>query len=221
MGKTWSIDKQISKLLDVSVFGVSIADPAGEIVYANPALLKLFKTTKENFVGRNAKDFYATPNIRELIISKLSMYNYVKDEEVELVRPDGSHFMAALSFHLTEFAGTNHYFCNFFDLTSRVEMEKKLIDQQTELLEKAYFEEVAKLASKTAHEINNPLTIIKGMLMVLNDEVSSDDSVDREKLAYLLGKSQEAINRIAKGVDELREFSDKAKTDKTLRAVKK
>ena len=47
-------DKIIRNILDSNLFGASAADMEGKLIYANSALLKLFRTTSENFIGKHA-----------------------------------------------------------------------------------------------------------------------------------------------------------------------
>lgn len=197
----WSIDRKREELLDIVVIGVSIATPEGDIVYANQALLDLFETTKEKFVGRNAREFYVNPDERKIIIDKLQANEKVRDIEVELVRDNGTTFQSSLSLHLNEYAGSNHYFCLFFDLTKRIELENLVIEKNNELLKAKHFEELFELSQKLAHEIYNPLSIVKGNMMVLRETLKKED--DLSQYDDIFERSLRAIDRITDSVNAL------------------
>lgn len=203
---SWSIDSNIRNFLDVSLVGSSIVDPAGKIVYANKSLIELFNTSQESFVGRVASDFYADPNERFDIISDLRAKNFVKDLTVRLKRDNGPEFSASLSFVLSEYAGEDHYFCLFYDLTDRLVIEEQLKIQVAKELRIQHLEKFLELGNKTADKINNPLNIINGLYDVINDELQKE-TIDIEKIKSLTEKVKHSINRIAGTVKELNQIT--------------
>jgi signal transduction histidine kinase len=62
------------------------------------------------------------------------------------------------------------------------------------------------LANETAHDINNPLTVVKGLLLVIKKEVNKEN-IDIHKINLLAAKAEKAIHRIADGVTQLRKSS--------------
>ncbi len=202
------IDENVKQLLNVSLFGASIATSQGEIIFANQSLLNLFKSTEENFVGRMSKEFYAHEEQRTLIMSELQKNNAVKDTSVLLKRDDGSHFWASLSFAMSEYAGEDCYFCWFYDVTERIEMENSLREQTERAARTGRLSAQAELVKRAAHEINNPLTVIRGTIFALKKELEKDN-LNKENLVKVVEKASNAINRIAEGIETIREVAKK------------
>jgi signal transduction histidine kinase len=80
-------------------------------------------------------------------------------------------------------------------------------DQVVQLAQASRLSSLGAMAGGIAHEINNPLTIIMGMLTMTLKELSSDRAVDREKLAGILTKAKQYTERISKIVKGIRALS--------------
>lgn len=203
---SWNLDESIRNFLDISLLGASIVDPEGVIVYVNTALAELFQTTTGSMVGKLASDYYADPSVRFPIINELLKNKQVKDRMVELKRENGSTYHASLSFFLSEYAGVDHYFCLFYDLTERltIEAESKLKAKNEARIE--HLEKLVELGRHTADQINNPLTIIQGLYHVIKSELNKEHP-DSAKIEVLNEKIESAIQRIAQSVSDLNKVS--------------
>lgn len=203
---SWNLDESIRNFLDISLVGASIVNPEGIIVYANESLAELFKTETELMVGRSAAEFYAEPSDRFSIIDELLKNKQVKNKVVELKRDDNSTFFGSLSFFLSEYAGINHYFCLFYDLTERIKIEEDLKFKAKQEAKIEHLERLVKLSSRTADQINNPLTIIQGLYHVINAELEKPEP-DHHRIQQMSQKIESAIGRIAEYVRELNKIS--------------
>jgi PAS domain S-box-containing protein len=97
------------------------------------------------------------------------------------------------------------------DITDRKRLEKEAMDAQSKLLHSSKLASVGLLAAEVAHEIKNPLAIIKGHVEVIADaleEMGGSDEVERS-----LDKQNKAIERVEKIVNGLRTF---ARPDKDI-----
>lgn len=202
---SWNLDDSIRSFLDVSLIGASIVSPEGQIVYANNSLAELFELIhSDEMVGNTAIDFYVDPTDRFPIIDELLKNKFVKDKKVKLKKKDGSHFYASLSFFLSEYAGVDHYFCLFYDLSDSLKREEMARVEAENQAKISYLENLIMLRSHTADKINNPLTIIQGLFHIINVELEKDE-IDREKIQSYSQKINDAVSRIAEYVKELNE----------------
>jgi PAS domain S-box-containing protein len=70
--------------------GILFNTPAGQILDANPALVRMLGyTSKEDLLGRNLTDFYADPSHRSALIAEIETKGFVQDVEITLVRKNG------------------------------------------------------------------------------------------------------------------------------------
>ena len=92
------------------------------------------------------------------------------------------------------------------DITERIVEEKVIEDQRTALLASARLSSLGQMAGGIAHEINNPLSIIKAG----SDQIElllSRPNIDIDRLRSLSGTITKTVDRIAKIVSGLRDFS--------------
>ena len=85
-------------------------------------------------------------------------------------------------------------------------MEKELHVTPTAGHKRTHVQRMVQLANETAHDINNPLTVVKGLLLVIKKEANRE-TPDIDKINLLVAKAEKAILRIADGVTQLRKSS--------------
>lgn len=80
-------------------------------------------------------------------------------------------------------------------------------DQVVQLAQASRLSSLGAMAGGIAHEINNPVTIIMGMLKMIIKELQSDKPVNREKISGVLEKARQYTERISKIVKGIRALS--------------
>lgn len=72
--------------------GILFSTPGGEILDANPALVRMLGyDSKEDVRGRNLSDLYFDPQHRSALISEIDVSGSVQDVEILLMRKGGRH----------------------------------------------------------------------------------------------------------------------------------
>lgn len=92
----------------------------------------------------------------------------------------------------------------FKDVTEKVIQQKKLLDTQAVMAQSTKLASLGEMAAGVAHEINNPLAIIKANAQLLQDMAS-----DNPKIVQKIESVLKACSRIIKIVSGLQNFSRK------------
>jgi two-component system, NtrC family, sensor kinase len=160
-------------VMEAAANGVLITDPAGIIIWANPALTRLTGYTSEEIIGRSPavlksgvhnKDFYD------------AMWQTIQSGKVwygELVnrRKDGTHYFEEMT--ITPVLDKNGQIENFVaikqDISRRkhIELEGQRLEIQLRHAQK--LESIGQLAAGIAHEINTPTQFIGDNLSFMKE----------------------------------------------------
>jgi len=91
------------------------------------------------------------------------------------------------------------------------ESNRRLQDTQEQLVQSERLAAVGKLAARVAHEVNNPLAIIKTTIRIMRNQSPEDSSANRH-----LEMIDEEIGRIARILRELLDFSRPSPTEQAV-----
>lgn len=98
------------------------------------------------------------------------------------------------------------------DVTDEQVAKKELISERAKNSQASKLATLGEMASGIAHEINNPLTIIRGYLKMI-EFMTLEKDISREEIIDSIKKSQKAIERTSKIVSSLKYFSRDASQD--------
>ena len=101
----------------------------GKFIEVNPALLKIFGyQDKEAFLKINVSDLYINPNGRINVINKLEKQGFLKEEELELKKKDGTIIICSVSASIVknEQGEITYYDGIIEDITERKTIEQAL-----------------------------------------------------------------------------------------------
>jgi len=107
--------------------------PKGKFIEANPANIKMFGyDNKMDFLKINVSDLYQNPEDRKKFNQKMQKDKYVKNEELQLKRKNGSTFWGSVSaVAVTDKKGKIvHYDGTIIDINERIKMEQELIKKE-------------------------------------------------------------------------------------------
>ena len=156
------------------------------------------------------------------------MFKKAKESE-EMIRKDGNEIHLELSLSVLS-SDKNHlvFVVNSLEdkrklqelnqnLEQRINQEvEKYIQKdklhQQEQIKNAKLTSIGALAAGIAHEINTPLTYIKGNLELMSYDIMDLPQSDiKDRMSYDSEKMKEGINRIANIVESMREMSQSSK----------
>ncbi len=175
-------EKRYRTLFEDSRDAIWTATVKGEIIDANEAALELLGYTKEEFIGMNALNLYIAPKDRFKFQKEVEKNGSVKNYELELKKKDGAKINCLFTASVwgDKDGGILGYRGNVRDITERKKAENLLKQQR---------EELSEFAHTTAHDIRNPLLVIKGYAELLKE-----------------GDETEMSTKIIKQIDTLDEF---------------
>ncbi|MFO7767418.1 MAG: PAS domain S-box protein [bacterium] len=210
--------KQSHQLLEAILEGLPdtvllVESKSREILYANPAVERIFGYTPEELIGRTAERLYADAEHFERWVEKENPT--LKEEglwhaEYVLRRKAGEVFPAeqTISVVRTTDDGRMQVVSVVRDISERKQAEEERRELKDQLSQSQKMEAVGRLAGGIAHDFNNLITVIKG-----NAEMAARSLEEDHPLTSKL----EAINRAATNAadltNQLLTFSRKSVTE--------
>ncbi|MGC1120245.1 MAG: PAS domain S-box protein [Candidatus Methanofastidiosia archaeon] len=89
--------RSLTTNLNVGVYR-NTSGARGRFIEANPAIVKMFGyINREEFLGLSVADLYQNPEARDMFNKKILKEGFVKDEELNLKKKDGSPFVGSVS----------------------------------------------------------------------------------------------------------------------------
>ncbi|MBT3232355.1 MAG: PAS domain S-box protein [Calditrichaeota bacterium] len=102
----------------------------GKIIFVNKPLADIFDVTQEEAIGKAAPDFYANPDDRSEVITRLKRDGFLKNHEVLMKKGDGSTLWMIFNFRITQLAGDKVIVGTFYEISERKEAEDKLRESE-------------------------------------------------------------------------------------------
>jgi len=163
----------------------------GTIVYESPAARQLFgvmdgnPSTRANWTSSEDRDWF---------LRQLEARRAVDGAEVELRRANGEDFWAAVSARLIEYGGEEVVVSAVYDLTERRAAEDQIAQQRELLHQSEKLSALGEVLAGVAHELNNPLSVVVGQALMLQDAADPQIAQRAEKI----GKAANRCARIVK-----------------------
>ncbi len=134
--------KSLANNLNVGIFRITVGSE-GEFLEANPAIVKMFGfDSREEFLKLRVIDLYKNSNERKKYSKKLLKEGAVKNEELELLKKDGTSFISSVSAVVVKNEENKVKFYDGIieDITERKRVENEL--QESKALVEAVVENV-------------------------------------------------------------------------------
>ncbi len=195
--------------------GVVVQGPSGAIIEANPSACRILCMTKDQMMGKTSMDpdWYSIkengkpfPGEEHPAMVTLKTGRALSNVTMGVGNKTKSRWISINSTPLKDENGSvTHALTTFSDIT-------ELKDSQTQLVEKARIASVGEMAAGIAHEINNPLAVIEGLLIQI-ERKSNKNELDKEKLHSHIGNIRTTVHRISSIVKSLLKLSRDGKKD--------
>lgn len=150
----------------------------GYILYRSPAATALLGT------ARHASEHFASREERADFITALLPEGRVDNMQVTGLRPDGRRFPCQISAQLIEYKGEDVVVSSTVDISGDIEMRRALADQREQIFQAEKMSALGELLAGVAHELNNPLSVVVGHALMMQEESSDPEGLRRiEKIS--------------------------------------
>ncbi len=171
-------DQMIRRVLDacpVMIIMATLED--GEVIYSSRYAIETF--------GEPARlSDLECDKTKGKLLARLVETEALDGYEMTVCRADGQQMQVLASARVVEFKGYPVVVTHFFDLTERVAMEGMMARQRETLHQSEKLSALGELLAGVAHELNNPLSVVVGHALMMQEEIREPASRARiEKIA--------------------------------------
>ncbi|WP_246275380.1 two-component system sensor histidine kinase NtrB [Nitrosopumilus oxyclinae] len=201
---------------------VAVTDAEGTIIYANKKFCELSKYSEDELIGQNHRILKSDEHSDEFFTTMWDAITsgQIWEGEIKNRAKDGSHYWLKSTLIPVADSEDNitHFVAIRTDITKEKEIESKLLEAEaklvkqnenlisqveiksSELVRSERLATIGTMASRIAHDLKNPLTILHTYAEMLSPEILSKlDSKDKEKW-FRMQNSIFDMNRIIEDV---------------------
>jgi len=158
----------------------------GEILYRSPMVEELFGTDDRS------SNYWSDPADRAPFLAALREKGEVSEWRGRFINADGEEFPGAISARIIEWEGDEVIVSHTRDLSRELALAAELENQRQQSFQNEKMMALGGLMAGVAHELNNPLSVVVGHAMMLQDE-AEDPEILRK-----MQKISDAAERCAK-----------------------
>ncbi len=202
--KTASFREREPELDHITREGIFHMTDWNEMIYANPALLKLLRYDSiQEFNSRRERTIFGSNADETQVRTKLTAGGTITDQRVLLKTSNNGNFWALLSCIPVE--GTHSFWGAVIDISSLVESEHSLRLNSNALAKSNM--ELDRFIYSASHDIRSPISTVMGLVNLINLEP------DRDKQMELIGMISVTMNKLDFFLHQLSTHSKNARRD--------
>jgi len=171
-----------------------------EILDSNSSVEAVYGYIESEIRGRSFLDFFRKEESRDYAakIKTVPVINQAKH-----ITKDGKALFVNIRMSPSEYSGQRVLLVTTSDITKRLEVEQQLIQASK-------MATLGEMATGVAHELNQPLSVIKTASSFLVKKIASRQPVEESILETMLSKVDHNVDRATKIINHMRQFARKS-----------
>ncbi|MCP3952390.1 MAG: PAS domain S-box protein [Desulfobacterales bacterium] len=171
-----------------------------EILDCNESVYTVYGFLRNEVVGRSFLDFFSEEErdhyaVRLMTASVLNRVRHLSKH--------GKNLYVTIRSSASEYPGGKVLLVTISDITKRLETEQQLIQASK-------MATLGEMATGVAHELNQPLSVIKTASSFFMKKVSKNETIQPEILNELSGEIDSHVDRATKIINHMRQFGRKS-----------
>jgi histidine kinase len=175
-----------------------------EILDCNESVTPVYGYIKDELLMTTFLNFFEE-DARERQASELKTCNVLN--QVRHINKEGEIIFVNIRISPSEYLGRQVFLVTTSDITKRLMTEQQLIQASK-------MTTLGEMATGVAHELNQPLSVIKTASSFLSKKVKKNEEIRDEILATLTEEIESHVDRASKIISHMREFGRKSEVSK-------
>ncbi|MGD2125240.1 MAG: PAS domain S-box protein [Desulfobacteraceae bacterium] len=175
-----------------------------KILDCNDSVTAVYGFHKEEILMSSFTDFFEEGE-REEISSKIKSVNVL--DRARQIRKDGMAIYVNIRVSMSEYSGQKVFLVTTSDITMRLMAEQQLIQASK-------MATLGEMATGVAHELNQPLSVIKTASSFLKRKVAKKEAIEDKIMQTMAGEIDSHVDRASKIITHMREFGRKSEVAK-------
>ncbi len=208
-------EARLSSVLDIAVDGILVIDEEARILVFNKACERLYGYAAAEVIGRSAsmlmpEDHPYRGNVPAYVEQLVNAAGVTREEMAR--HCDGSLFPVEVSLGQAVTREGRQFIAIVRDLRPRREIEARLAQLQSDLLQMARVSAMDEMGAAVAHELNQPLTALMLYLQAVarsSEKLTGGDGAVQPQLLAILEKAVHEAERAGAIVQRMRQFVER------------
>jgi histidine kinase len=174
------------------------------ILDCNNNVTRVYGFGKQELLNRSFLDLFQGED-RNAMALQIKTSNFIN--RAKQVRKDGHVIYVRIRMASSEYSGQNVILLTASDITIQLVAEQQLIQASK-------MATLGEMATGIAHELNQPLSVIKTASSFIRRKMAKKDAIDHETLGTLAEEMDSHVDRAEKIINHMREFGRKSEVAK-------